>query len=57
MTREILRDKTLDGLLRFLDGPGLKRGCWAVMILAIMYFGAGFVMSDLVQGIIFAMAG
>jgi len=36
---EILRDKTLEGLEKFFDGPGLKWFCWAVIILAVLYFG------------------
>ena len=39
MTRELLRDKTLDGLERFFDGSGLKWCCWAAIALAVMYFG------------------
>jgi len=36
---ENLRDKMLDGLERFFDGSGLKWCCWAVIVLAAMYFG------------------
>mgnify|MGYP001565893411 FL=1 len=43
MTREILRDKTLDGLERFFDGSGFKWGCWALIILAVMYFGPVYI--------------
>jgi len=39
MIREIMRDKTLEGLERFFDGSGLKWCCWAVIVLAVMYFG------------------
>ena len=56
MTREILGDKTLDWIEKLFNGPYLDRACWAVMIVAALYFAAGFVMSDLVQGIIIAMA-
>ncbi len=39
MTREILRDKALDGLEKFFDGSGLTWTCWAVIGMAILYFG------------------
>jgi len=42
MTPELLRDKTNDGVERFLDSRGLKRFCWAVMIAAVLYFGLAF---------------
>jgi hypothetical protein len=39
MTRVILRDKTLEGLDRFFAGSGLELCCWAVIIVAVLYFG------------------
>jgi len=42
MTPELLRDKTNDGVKKILDSKDLKRFCWAVMILAVMYFGLAF---------------
>jgi hypothetical protein len=49
-------DDVADWLERFLDGRFFSGGCWAVMILAALYFGAGFVLSDLCQGIFTALA-
>jgi hypothetical protein len=36
----IIRDRTLDFVDWFLDGLLLKGTCWAIMILAALYFGA-----------------
>lgn len=40
MTREIFRDRTLDGIERFLDGRGFKISCWVLVGLAGVYFVA-----------------
>lgn len=56
MTKEHLRDKTLDWMDDIFNGKLLDRSCWAVMILAALYFAAGFVMSDLVSDLFVALA-
>lgn len=30
-------------LIRFLDGKSLRAACWAVIIIAVFYFGAGII--------------
>lgn len=36
----IIRDRTLDFVDWFIDGPLSKRACWAIIIIAALYFGA-----------------
>lgn len=38
MTRELLRDKSLDWLERAFNGPYLKGFCWAAIVVATVYF-------------------
>ena len=38
MKSELLRDRTLDWIERLFNGPHLDRFCWAVMIIAALYF-------------------
>jgi len=42
MTKEILRDKTLDWIEKLFNGPYFDRACWALMIAGVLYFGVGF---------------
>ena len=44
MTREILRDKTVDWLEKLLESPHLEYACCAVIAFAITYFGSRCIM-------------
>jgi capsule polysaccharide export protein KpsE/RkpR len=45
MTREILRDNTINTVEKFLESKKFERLCWAVMIFAVVYFGFFFAWS------------
>ncbi len=39
MKKETLRDETLSVLEGFLKNRWFDRACWAVIVIAILYFG------------------
>ena len=57
MKANILRDKTLEASDRLFESAALERACLAVMILAVLYFGAGFIRSGLFQELAAGLAG
>jgi hypothetical protein len=49
MTREILRDNTINTIEKFLESKYFERLCWAVMIFAVVYLGFCFAWSRVVR--------
>jgi len=43
MKPETLRDETLDWMDRFFESPGFESACWAIIILAVLYFSPAVV--------------
>lgn len=54
--RIVIRDAVAERTERWLDSQWLRCSCWAVIVLAALYFGAGFVMSGLFRDLVAAMA-
>lgn len=38
-----INGKSGQRLIRFLDGKSFRAACWAVIIVAVLYFGAGII--------------
>lgn len=43
MKPETLRDNTLDWMDRLFKSPGFDAACWAIIILAVLYFSPAVV--------------